>query len=68
MSREIKHVPSLEKCQPLFREFCEVNNLKTGDDYFAIDYLFWTETLSLNQQLAIIRKYDHVFRHDSCNF
>lgn len=66
MVSQIK-IESLESKQPLFQEFCKINNLKNNDYYKPTDYIFWCDTLTFIQQLNIIRKYDPKFKLNNCN-
>ena len=60
-------IKNLKSKQPLFQEFCKINNLKNNDYYKPIDYIFWCDTLTLIQQLNIIREYNPKFKIDNCN-
>ena len=66
MVSQIK-IENLESKQPLFQEFCKINNLKDNDYYEPVDYIFWCDTLTRIQQLNIIRKYDPKFKLNNCN-
>ena len=57
----------LDSKQPLFREFCRLNNLHDGDCYSAADYINYVDSLSLAEQLGIIRKYNPDFKLKNCN-
>lgn len=66
MVSQIK-IENLESKQPLFQEFCKINNLKNNDYYKPVDYIFWCDTLTLIQQLNIVRKYNPNFKLKTCN-
>ena len=67
MAVALTEIECLEKCQPLFREYCKIKGLKCGDFYKATDYMTWVDSLSLPQQLEIIRKYRPDFKLKNSN-
>ena len=56
--REMTKIRNLQEKTPLFREFCEINGLKEGDYYSAVEYLDFCDSLTWGKAVEIIRKYD----------
>ena len=67
MAAAMIEIMGVSDCQPLFQEFCKVKGLRDGDFYRAIDYIFWADRFTLEEQIAIIRKYKPDFKMDNCN-
>lgn len=67
MAAQMQTVKNLDQLQPLFREFCEIHGLRAGDRYRDADYISWVNSLSLPDQLGIIRKYDPGFKFPGCS-
>lgn len=60
-------ITELNKCQPLFQEFCKIKGLRDGDFYKSTDYIFWADRLTLAEMIEIIRKYRPHFKMKGCN-
>ena len=67
MSAVKYRIDSLENKQPLFKEFCNLNGLKNGDYYKPVDFLFYTQSLTLVEMLKVVRKYKPDFKLPNCN-
>ena len=67
MAKVLEEIKGLESKQPLFREFCKVNNLHDGDYYTPLDYILYADSIPLVKQLEIIRKYEPQFRLPNSN-
>lgn len=60
--RAITKIKNLQEKTSLFREFCEINGLKEGDYYSAIDYIDYIDGLSRLEILEITQKYEPNFK------
>lgn len=67
MGRSMAKISGLEHKQPLFKEFCNIRCLNDGDLFAPVEYLSWCGSLTLSQQLEIIRRYDTEFKIKNCN-
>lgn len=67
MAADMIEITGLNKCQPLFQEFCKIKGLRDGDFYKSIDYIFWADRLTLAEMIEIIRKYRPNFKMKGCN-
>lgn len=66
--RAITEIKNLQEKNPLFREFCEINGLKDGDNYSAIDYIDYCNGLSRLEILKITQKYEPNFKSVDLGF
>ena len=66
--RAITEIKNLQEKTPLFREFCEINGLKDGDYYSAIDYIDYCDGLSRLEILEITQKYEPNFKSVDLGF
>lgn len=55
MSAELVKIENLEKKTSFFKEFCRVHNLKEQDYYKTIDFLNWSQSLSLRDIVRIAK-------------
>lgn len=66
--RAITKIKNLQEKTSLFREFCEINGLKEGDYYSAIDYIDYCNGLSRSDILKITQKYEPNFKSEDLGF
>lgn len=66
--RAITKIKNLQEKTSLFREFCEINGLKEGDYYSAIDYIDYCNGLTRSEILKITQKYEPSFKSVDLGF
>ena len=66
--RAMTKITELEKKCGTFREFCEINGLKEGDYYSAIDYIDYYDGLTRSEILKITQKYEPSFKSVDLGF
>lgn len=66
--RAITKIKNLQEKTSLFREFCEINSLKEGDYYSAIDYIDYCDGLTRSEILKITQKYEPSFKSVDLGF
>ena len=55
MSEQVQ-IQNLETKQPIFKEFCEIHDLKNGDFYKPKDFIVFSDNLSYSDIVRILRK------------
>lgn len=66
--RAMTKITELENKCGTFREFCEINGLKEGDYYSAIDYIDYCDGLTRSEILKITQKYEPSFKSVDLGF